>query len=230
MTRDSFILRLLYRSPVHSPVRSPIPGPDRGPVRLRSSVLTIVLSGIIYGTVMGSFGGIAGDRWRQPVYAAVKVPMLLGITFAMALPGFFMMNTLAGLRADAGRAVRAVASAQAGVAVTLASLAPFTGLVNVSTTSHPAVLLFNGGMFAIAAAAGQLLIRRAYRPLIAVTPRHRTLLIAWSAVYCLIAIQMAWTLRPFVGGPGEPVSFVRPTAWGNAYQAVAEVLWQQITG
>jgi hypothetical protein len=214
MTRVSFFHRLLRR----------------GPVRLRSSVLTIVLSGILYGAVMGSFGGIANDRWRQPLYAAIKVPMLLGVTFALALPGFFMMNTLAGLRADVGRAVRAVASAQAGVAVTLASLAPFTALMNVSTTSYSAVLLFNGGMFAIAALAGQLLIRRAYKPLIAAAPRHRTLLVIWSVAYCLIAIQMAWVLRPFVGGPGEKISFFRPAAWGNAHLAVAELLWHQLVG
>ncbi len=197
-------------------------------VRLRELVLIVVLFGSFYGLVMGTFGGPGGARWGQPFYSALKVPMLMGVSFALTVPSFFVLNTLTGLRADFGRALRAVAAAQAGLVITLASLAPFTGLWYLSCVDYTTAVLFNGLMFAIATAAGQVLLRRFYRDLIALDPKHKTLLRAWTVVYSFIAIQMAWVLRPFVGGPGEATTFLRPTAWGNAYVVIGEMIWRWV--
>ena len=60
--------------------------------------------------------------------------------------------------------------------------------------------------------------------LIAKNPRHRVMLWMWLFVYCFVAIQMAWVLRPFIGQPGISPSFFRKEAWGNAYVAVLETL------
>ena len=81
-------------------------------------------------------------------------------------------------------------------------------------------VLFNAAMFGLASLAGQLVLRRLYRPLIARNPRHRPLLYVWLAMYAFVGIQLGWVLRPFVGAPGSPVRFFRPGAWGNAYVEV----------
>jgi hypothetical protein len=41
---------------------------------------------------------------------------------------------------------------------------------------------------------------------------------------------MAWVLRPFVGSPDQPVQFIRPESWGNAYEVVLRLMWRAIFG
>ena len=177
----------------------------------------IVLFGGLYGAVMGVFGGILGDRVLQVLYAAIKVPILLMVTFALSLPSFFIFNTLAGLRDDFGQVVRALLAGQAGMTILLASLAPITMLWNVSATGEQAAVLFNALIFGAATVGGQVLLRRYYRELLLRDTRHRMLMRLWSVLYAFVGIQMGWILRPFVGDPYKPVSFFRADTWGNAY-------------
>jgi uncharacterized membrane protein len=177
----------------------------------------ILVFGMFYGAVMGGFGGVWGRQVWQVVYAAVKVPLLLLATSLLALPSFFVLNTLFGLRRDFVQAVRALAAAQAGLAIVLASLAPFTALWYASSGDYTAALRFNILMFAVASFGGQGLLRSYYRPLINRNRRHRWMLWTWLVLYAFVGIQMAWILRPFVGAPGMSVQFFREGAWQNAY-------------
>lgn len=192
----------------------------------RATIAAVVVGGAGYGAVMGAFGGVAGERIMQLVYSAVKVPLLLAATTALALPSFFVLNTLAGLRADFPAAVAAVLRAQGVVALALVSLAPLVGVWYVSGAGYPAATAFNGGMFFAASLAGQWRLRRTFRPLVARNPRHRLTLAAWLTVYVFVGIQMGYVLRPFVGDPQRRPTFFRPGAWGNAYVVVAETLAQ----
>jgi hypothetical protein len=190
----------------------------------------LVAFGLLYGLAMGSFRALAvRPEWlEQMVYSAVKVPLLLTATFSLSLPSFFVLNSLLGLRRELGQAVRALVAAQAGLAIVLASLAPFTLFWYVSNKGYSEALLFNGAMFAIASFSAQWLVRCYYRPLVAANPKHRYVLWGWLAVYSLVAIQMAWLLRPFIGSPGNPVTFLRPDPWDNAYEYVAQLIWRTL--
>lgn len=200
---------------------------ERGLLKLVACLLTCSL---LYGAAMGTFRGIGGhSQWQwQIVYAATKVPLLLTATFAISLPSFFVLNTLLGLRRDFTQALRAVVATQAGMAIVLASLAPFTIFWYASSADHNEALLFNGAMFAIASFTAQWLLRQYYRPLLAHNRRHQWMLWGWLAVYTLVAIQMAWLLRPFVGAPTLDVTFVRPEAWDNAYVKVLQMIGKQL--
>mgnify|MGYP006945457325 CR=1 FL=1 len=99
--------------------------------------------GLLYGAVMGCFGGLSAERWIQIAYSSLKVPLLLLVTFGFALPPFFVMNTLLGVREDFAVALRAILEMQAGVALILASFAPLTLGVYVSTSQYEAAVLFN---------------------------------------------------------------------------------------
>ncbi len=194
--------------------------------RLLRLGLTLTVFGALYGAVMGSYGGWGAGRIVQVVYSAVKVPFLLLATFAISLPSFFVLNTLAGLRADFARALRAMAAAQCGLTVILASLASLTVVWYVSFDDYNAAILFNGVMFGGATVLAQGLLRRCYRNLISRNPRHRWMLRAWLIVYAFVGIQMGWVLRPFIGAPGAGPTFFRTGAWGNAY----EVVWGLLRG
>ncbi len=196
------------------------------PARSAARVVLLVLCGGFYGAVMGSFGGWAGTHVAQVWISATKVPLLLLATFLLALPSFFVLNTLLGVRGDFGQVLRALVGAQAGLTIVLCALAPYTALWYASSAAYQPAVLFNGGMFAVASLAGQALLRRAYRGLIARNRRHRLLLRLWLVLYVFVGIQMGWVLRPFVGSPNSVPQFFRDEAWGNAYVVVARLVWE----
>jgi hypothetical protein len=175
---------------------------------------------------MGSFGGLVGDHAWYILYSGLKAPLLLLATFVVGLPSFFVLNTLFGLRRDFREVLRALAAAQAGLAVMLASCAPLTLLWYASFADYESALRFNGFVFALASFAGQHLLRGYYRPLIARNRRHERMLWTWLGIYVFVGIQMAWTLRPFIGAAGAPVQFFRTgTEWESAYVVVARLIW-----
>ena len=191
---------------------------------VRAQLAIILLCGALYGAVMGSYNGLAGDGWKQVLLSATKVPILFFVTFLLCLPSYFVFNVLAGLHADFPRVLNALLSFQSLASIVLASLAPITGLMNISTTNYGFIVLWSGIMFAVASALGHWRMRQEYRALIAGHPRHRQLLRVWTTLYVFVGIQMAWVLRPFVGDPTKPFQIVRPSAWGNAYVEVIELV------
>jgi len=192
-------------------------------------LLLVLIFGMFYGAVMGTFSASSLDRLLQIVYAAIKVPFLLLLTFLISLPSFFVLNTLLGLRSDFGEAVRALITTQAGLTIVLASLAPFTGLWYATSADYSVAILFNASMFAIASFTAQFLLRRLYRPLIARNGRHRVLLRLWIVIYVFVGIQMGWVLRPFVGSPLAETRFFREGAFTNAYTFVGNLIWNVLT-
>jgi hypothetical protein len=192
----------------------------------------MLMFALVYGALMGTFRGIAGQsEWfRQIVYSAMKVPILLLVTFSISLPNFFVLNSLFGLRQDFGQAIRALVAAQAGLAIVLASLGPITLMWYASSANYQQALIFNGLMFAIASFTAQWLVRGYYRHLIERNWRHRLMLWTWLFVYAGVAIQLAWVMRPFVGAPGRPVEFFRENAWDNAYVFVIQLVWRAVFG
>ena len=208
-----------------------IPLGERNPWRAVAELaLLVVVFGLAYGAVMGTYAGPQGPRVTQMVYSAVKVPLLLLLTFAISLPSFFVLNTLLGVRDDFGAAVRALVATQAALTIVLASLAPFTGVWYVSVAGYRHAILFNALMFGIASVAAQFLLRRLYRPLIERNPKHRLLLRAWLVVFAFVGIQMGWVLRPFIGNPRGATTFFRAGAWGNAYVEVAGMIREVFGG
>lgn len=190
----------------------------------RARLGLIVIFGLFYGAVMGAYDG----RPLQMLYSGLKVPLLLAVAFVLGLPTFFVLNSLFGLRQDFSKALGALLSAQAGLTVILASLAPITAFVYVSGVSYQPAILFNALAFGAASAGAQGILRREYRDLIAANPTHRLMLRAWLVIYIFVGVQMGWVLRPFVGNPAQPVQFFREDSWTNAYVAVAEIIVEAI--
>lgn len=196
------------------------PRPSVGPL---GALVAAIVFGLFYGLVMGTYSGLWGGRSLQLLYSAVKVPMLLMITFGLALPSFFVLNTLAGMREDFGEVLRALLAVQAGLTLVLASLAPLTLFWYAGVPNYQAAILFNAGCFGLASLAGQLLLVRFYRPLEARNPTHRLLRRTWLGLYAFVGVQMGWVLRPFIGQPGSPEQFFREGAWGNAYVELFQI-------
>lgn len=193
-----------------------------GQLQWKRSAAYILLFGCCYGALMGTFGGVTGDRLLLILFSALKVPLLLIVTFLICLPSFFVLNTLFGLRPDFAAVLNALIVTQAALTILLVSLAPYTLFWYASSSSYDAAILFNALVFAVASVAAQWLLRRLYQPLIARSARHRLLLRTWLVLFAFVGIQTAWVLRPFIGSPELPAQFFRDEAWGNAYVVVGE--------
>lgn len=189
--------------------------------RVSRRILPLALAaGLLYGATMGAYG----RHGLQMLYSALKVPVLLGASTALCLPGLAAFLGAIGLGGHLGRILRGIVLSQATVMISLAALAPVIALVYVSTADYAVAKAFNGLMFALASGAGQWTLARHFRPLLAVEPRCRIGLILWLVLYVFVGVQLAWVLRPFIGNPALPVSFLREDAWGNAYVEVGRVL------
>lgn len=200
----------------------PVPGQNNKGGSWRRSAICVVVFGCGYGALMGTFGGIIGERLWMVFFSALKVPLLLIITFLVCIPSFFVLNTLLGVRGDFSEAFNGLVATQAALTILLLSLGPYTLLWYASFADYNAALFFNAFIFGSASVAAQWLLRRYYQPLIARNPRHRVLLRIWILLFAFVGIQTAWILRPFVGAPHLPPQFFRAEAWGNAYVALAE--------
>lgn len=190
--------------------------------------LIVVIAGPVYGAVLGSWGAGGPGRLALIPYAAIKAPLLVIGTTMVCLPGYFVLSTVLGLRADFPKALGAIGAGQAGLALALASLAPLTRVAYVSGIGHAQALLFAAGMFLLATSAGTAVMMRRYRPLFARSRKHVLMLGFWVMSYVFVGIQMGWMLRPFVGSPGVPVTFVRQEPWTNAYVALTKIVAQSV--
>ncbi len=178
----------------------------------------------LYGAVMGSAHLDTPERILMILYSAVKVPLLLFTTTLICIPGFFVLNTLLGLREDFRASVQAILAGQAVMSIALAALAPHTRFWYFSISVHNNAILLNLLMFTVAALAGQLVMWRYYLPLIRRRKAHAGMLGAWLILYGFVGIQMGWMLRPFVGSPDKPVSFFRPEPFSNAYVVLVNII------
>ncbi len=183
-------------------------------------LLTITFAGALYGACMGTFAFEFGQRTLMVLYAAIKVPLLIAMTTVLRLPGFFVFNTIAGLRDDFGKSLRGILASQGAFTLALAGLGPITMFVYLGGVNHRWALLFNALCFTIATGFAQLVLLRRYRPLIATNSRHRAMLVVWVLLYAFVGIQMGWMMRPFVGNPAKEVTFFRDEPFSNAYVAV----------
>ena len=199
---------------------------------IQTTLWIVCVVGPIYGIAMGSYAWIDGHRSfsqqaLQMLYSGLKLPLLITTTVALSLPSYFVLNSLFGLREDFGEAVRAVVSAQAGLVIILASLTPLTFFFYVSNTAnsrYPTAILFNALMFTVASISAQRLLALWYAPLIKKNPRHRSMMVLWIFVFAFVGIQMGYVLRPFIGQPSNPTTFLRENPFENAYVRVWELV------
>ena len=209
------------------------PGECTVPPSIGRVSMVVVFCGVLYGVVMGSYAMCAGHRTLvqqlpQMIYSATKVPILLSVTVGVALPSFFVLNSLLGLREDFRESVQGVVAAQAGMTIILLSIAPLTlfvyAIMEPEGKTYQIAVMFNAFAFGLSSVAAQLLLRRYYAPLVARNPRHRMMMKLWILVYAFVGIQCAYILRPFIGDPTRDPSWLRADSFQNAYVKIFQMV------
>lgn len=167
---------------------------------------------------------------RLAVYAGIKLPLLLILTWILTFPFGWMLNQVTGRGVPLRELAPASVHPLVGAGVALLALVPVNLLFTLSfpqpdpgePINHNALYLIH----VLTVSACGLLATGPLRRLLRESGRAGTALFAgWVGVYALVAGEIAWALRPFLGNPYQPVRFLRSDALdGNVY----EFIWTDI--
>jgi hypothetical protein len=181
----------------------------------RAMLLTIVLGGALFGAALGVYrGGI------QIAYAALKLPMVLVFTAALAAPALTAFNLALDRPADLRRDLAFALCALALGALVLAAEAPLIFVARALDAEYHQTTLLVVGCCALAGLVSLGFLVRALR-----VPSPRFALTA-AGLLCVVTMvvgaQAAWTLRPYLVRPRTPdVPFLRDVD-GNLLDAVEQ--------
>jgi hypothetical protein len=209
---------LLLRNPSAVLAQVQAGGPELRELPLRLTLCALAGFGV--------FGFLLGFT-RSPLAGLVAAPklMLVGLgSLGVCLPALHVYGRLLGARISALQAVCEALVALATTGLTLLGLAPvwlaFANSVNHPPTGYFHVMLGSLAFLGVAALRGVWVLVKALRG------QGRTVLhlLAWTALYGMVGVQMAWVVRPFVGNPGSPTAALRPLE-SSAFDA-ASTLWR----
>ena len=182
-------------------------------------------------TGFATFGFLLGLT-HSPLWGALAATKLMVVALgsvAVCLPALHVYGRLLGNAATLRQQVCEALVALAVTGLTLIALCPvwlvFTYQVNEPPEGYFRVMLGAVAFLGIAGARGVWALLRALR----VQGRPVMHLAAWMAIYGMVGIQAAWTLRPFVGNPESRDEFVlvRPLE-DTAFDATATLIRSNI--
>lgn len=169
----------------------------------RAMTLTIAISAAVFGATLGYYrGGL------QILYAAVKLPLVVLLTAALATPAFSALSAAFAGRTDVRRDFALVLSSLALASLLIVATAPLVLLAEALHLSYHRVTLLVVACCAAGGVGGLTLffagLRRRELP-------SRALVAALLlGTFCAVGGQMAWTLRPYLVRPRSvSVPFVR---------------------
>jgi cytochrome bd-type quinol oxidase subunit 1 len=209
---------LLLRNPVAVLAQVQAGGPELRELPLRLALCALAGFGL--------FGFLLGFT-RSPLAGLAAAPklMIVGLgSLAVCLPALHVYGRLLGARGSPLQSVCEALVALATTGLTLLGLCPvwlaFSNAVNHPPTGYFHVMLGSLAFLGLAALRGVWVLVRALR----LQGRTVVHLLAWTALYGLVGIQMAWVVRPFVGTPGSPVVAFRPLE--SSGLDAASTLWR----
>jgi hypothetical protein len=178
----------------------------------------------LYGAVCGMWNGP-----RLAAYVALKLPLVLGVTWGLTLLLSWFGASLLGLPLRFAQVAVLILLGLAAGSLLLASLAPVAALFTLcaphpdetARTAHNLLYLMHTAFVGGCGFAGTRILWRGMQRL----PSSRATLGAvygfWVLAYSLVGGEVAWLLRPFIGSIYYPVVFLRPDAFnGNVYEFI----------
>jgi hypothetical protein len=198
------------------------------PEKITGMAVACTLSLAAYGAVMGISHGLL-----QAVSSFFKLPLLFLATLLICTPSLHFFNILFGSRQTLMQTIALILTAMTTTSVLMLSFAPITLFFLLTSSQYEFFKLLNVIFFAAAGAMGIVFLRQGIR---AVTEddnangaqTRRMIFAVWVVLYAFVGTQMAWTLSPFIGDPGQPFIVLNQVG-GNFYADViaslSELLW-----
>lgn len=168
---------------------------------VRSLLVTTLFGAGLFGAAMGLF-----RPGPQILSSAVKLPLVLLLTAALTAPAYTATRWARGAKVDLRQDILLFLSTVGLTSLVLAALAPVVLLGVLSGLAYHGTILSVVACAAVAGLVGVLAFVRASRRL---PGARRTASWAAAAVFAVVGMQMAWTLRPFVARPRAAFEVVR---------------------
>ena len=160
------------------------------------------------------------------LYAAAKLPVMLIVTWLLVLPFGIVLSRSCGWSGDLGSLAEAAAHTIFGTGAILLALTPINLLFSHTIPGPDSMAIWGYrwlylGHLGSVAAAGLIASGQLGRFLGSGEATSRLIYPAWIAVFAFVAGEVSWVLRPFLGNPLSPVTFLRADAFdGNAYEMI----------
>ena len=189
---DGMFLNRILRSPaeVAEQCRS-----DRDVASIaRTALVTLAIAATAFGAAVGSWRG-----GRQIAFAALKMPIAILGTLAIAAPAFYVLAAIFGRPWALRPVLSLVLSAGARFALVLLALTPPLWLTIDFGAPYEVVKVAATLGYGLAGLAGlEVLVRG-----LGSGPGRGLTIGLFIAVFLLIGGQNAWVLRPYLGTPGD---------------------------
>lgn len=175
---------------------------------------------LIFGAVMGVPGGV-----YYMLASAIKWPLLVALVTLAALPLLHFLALYSGVPLSAYQTIHLTSGMLVIVSVLALAFTPALLALWISVGHYGLYKLACAGVLALCGALGILFAKQGLDRM-AQTPSRawNALFWTWAAVYALMAGQVAWLARPFIGSPNEPFQFLRGPG-GSLYQELARSAW-----
>lgn len=176
--------------------------------------LTLALLGSL---LFGAWTGLYACTLAQFLASALKAPLLLLGTTAVCFPTFFIVQYVLAPRALSLRAASLLqASTVAVISVTWAVVALPCSLFLASSESYVAAKWLVTFVAAFGGVLGMLWFARGFRNATSSELQSSRLLplLPYCFLYGLVGMQLAWSMRPFIGSPSLEFALFR-SAGGN---------------
>ena len=198
------------------------------PKKIRAMLISCSVFLAIYGAVMGMT-----HSPLQVFSAAIKLPFLFLVTLIICAPSLYIFNLLFGSKQTLPQNVALILTAMTTTAVLLLSFAPITVFFVLTSQHYDFFKVLNVAFFAIAAFTGVAFLRLGMFTISDSTTKEgsqarRVIFSLWVVLYAFVGSQMAWTLSPFIGAPGEPY-IVFSRFGGNFYSDVIATIGRLLT-
>lgn len=203
---------------------------------------------LVLGAIYGSFvawyaiAGGAANAWWHLLYVMVKLPALFLLTLFVTFPSLYVFNALMGCGLGFRATLRLLVATIVVNLALAASLGPILAFFTVSTTSYTFIVLLNVTLLGIAGIVSVGFLLRTLMKLQEadkdeagesakpegdlVSRRSVTgMFLIWILTYALVGSQMGWLLRPFIGHPGQELTFLRPRSG-----SFVESVWNSTAG
>jgi hypothetical protein len=183
-----------------------------------------LLSLIAFVVIVCSLYGAVLAGWRSPrlaAYVAIKLPMLfLGTTCIVAVFNWMTACILGSGLPFRSTVFVVFASMTMGcwILLGLVPVALFFLLSGVAYEgtgaelqyAHNAILMIHIFILGTAGAVGNGALLKGLRRAVDARGPVNGLFFLWLGAFAFVGCQMSWILRPFIGSPFYPVSFMRP--------------------
>jgi hypothetical protein len=162
----------------------------------------------IYGLIIGSFQG-----WEQMLSSSLKLPALYLLTLIICLPTLYFFDIICGSKFSFLQYVALLLASLSMMSVMLFGFAPICLFFRISSNDYSFFQLLNIVIFSFTGIVG---INFFYHATLVIPfqdnqiPKNRKNIIqGWLVLFGFVGTQLAWTLRPFFGTPGQSFALFR---------------------